>query len=105
MTNDPLAPTPEAAPPIAESDRVRVSPSVYARAFGEELVLLDFGRGEYFGLDAIGTTIWRRLEAGDTVGGVADAVAAQFEVTRETALRDIAALVGHLREQTLVAVQ
>ena len=38
---------------LDERTHVTISPSVYARSFGEEVVLLEFGKGEYFGLDAI----------------------------------------------------
>lgn len=79
-----------------------VSPSVYARAFGEELVLLDFGKGEYFGLDVIGAVIWRALEAGDALGVIAETVAAKYEVGRDEALRDIVDLVVQLAENNLV---
>lgn len=89
--------------PIDQHSRVTPSPSVYARDFGEEVVLLDFGKGEYFGLDAIGAEIWRRLEAGDDLGTVASRISAQYEVGRDEALRDIVDLVTQLRERELLA--
>ena len=54
---------------LDEGSRVKISPSVYARAFGEEVVLLEFGRGEYFGLDAVGAEL-REEAFGDFVGTV-----------------------------------
>ncbi|MBX3264005.1 MAG: PqqD family protein [Labilithrix sp.] len=82
--------------------KLRVSPRVYARAFGDEIVLLDFREGEYFGLDAIGAEIWRRIEAEATLGQVADGIVERYDVTRETALRDIALLVDAMRQKGLV---
>lgn len=90
--------------PLDASTRVRISPSVYARAFGKEVVLLHFGRGEYFGLDEVGAAIWRRLEQGDTLGAAAEAIVSTFAVSREDALRDIIALVSDLRNETLLDV-
>ncbi len=92
MTNDPLG---------AER-RLRVSPSVYARAFGNELVLLDFGRGEYFGLDEVGAEIWRAIAAGETLGAIADRLADRYEVTRSRALDDIEQLAAHMLVQGLL---
>ena len=89
--------------PIDERSRVSPSPSVYARDFGEEVVLLDFGKGEYFGLDAVGAEIWRRLEAGDELGAVASHISAHYEVGRDEALRDIVDLVAQLCERELLA--
>lgn len=82
--------------------RVRIAPSVYARAFGEELVLLEFGKGEYFGLDAVGAEVWRGLERGETLGQISDAIVDRWEVSREDALRDIEELVTHMCNQSLV---
>ena len=90
---------------LDERTRVTISPSVYARAFGEEVVLLEFGKGEYFGLDPVGAAVWRRLEQGDDLGTAADHVVAQYDVSREEALGDIVALVAELRDhELLVAV-
>jgi len=75
---------------------------VYARAFGDEIVLLDFGVGEYFGLDPIGAEIWRRLEAGETLARIADSLVERYEVTREVALGDIVALVDEMRDKGLL---
>ena len=90
--------------PLDERSRLTVSPSVYARVFGEEMVLLEFGKGEYFGLDAVGADIWRRLEAGDDIGTAADHIVEQYEVSREEALRDIVALVRQLQDHELLAM-
>ncbi len=89
-------------PKLDERSRVTISPSVYARAFGEEIVLLEFGKGEYFGLDAVGADVWTRLEAGDDLGAAADHIAAQYEVSREEALRDIVDLVAQLQIHHLI---
>lgn len=89
---------------LDEHTRFTISPSVYARAFGEEVVLLEFGNGEYFGLDAIGAEVWRRLEAGDELGAVASHIATLYEVGREEALRDIVALVAQLRSNDLLTL-
>ena len=88
---------------LDERARVTVSPSVYARTFGEEVVLLEFGKGEYFGLDVVGTDIWRRLEGGAALGAVADHIATRYDVGREEALRDIVDLVSQLRDHDLVS--
>ncbi|HSO37125.1 MAG TPA: PqqD family protein [Labilithrix sp.] len=73
------------------------------RAFGAELVLLDFSRGEYFGLDETGATIWRGLEAGQALGEIADALVERYEVARDVAYDDIVSLVTHMQAQSLVS--
>ena len=92
------------APAIQADTRVRVAPNVYARAFGDELVLLEFGRGEYFGLDVVGAAIWRGLEQGETLAEIADGIVRRWEVTKEDALRDVEALVSHMQREALVVL-
>lgn len=97
--------TPSVPPPVlAPETRVRISSSVYARPFGAEIVLLDFGRGEYFGLDEIGAEIWRGLEKGDALGAIADALVERYEVSREDVFRDIVSLVEQLRNESLLSI-
>ncbi len=91
-------------PELVPTTRLRPAPSVYARAFGAEMVLLEFGRGEYYGLDEVGAVIWRRLEAGDTLGAVADHVATQFDVSRDVAFKDVVDLVAHMCDEALLTV-
>ncbi|MBX3214978.1 MAG: PqqD family protein [Labilithrix sp.] len=89
------------AKPLAGT-QLRVSPRVYARAFGDEIVLLDFRAGEYFGLDTVAADVWRLLEAGETLEQVTSAIVERYDVTRETALEDIARLVDDMRGNGLI---
>ena len=79
-----------------ESSRFQPNPSVYARAFGEEIVLLDFGKGEYFGHDPIGAEIWRRVEAGADVKAIVEHLVATYDVDRERAERETIELLTHM---------
>jgi Coenzyme PQQ synthesis protein D (PqqD) len=92
------------SPSIAPETRIQVSPSVYVRAFGQELVLLDFSRGEYFGLDETGAAIWRGLEAGKPLGEIADTLVERYDVARDVAYDDIVALVIHREGQSLITL-
>lgn len=87
---------------LGPESRLRVSSSVYARPFDDELVLLEFSRGEYFALDEVGAVVWRSLEAGSALSAAARAVASAYDVSEETALADILALVRELRARALV---
>lgn len=82
--------------------RLRVSSSVYARPFGDEIVLLDFGRGEYFALDEVGAEVWRRIEKGESIGSIARAIADAYDVTDAQAEKDIISLISELESQSLV---
>ncbi len=83
---------------------VRVPPSVYARAFGEEIVLLHFARGEYYGLDPIGARVWELFAAGKSLRDAAEFVSSNYEVSFEQALVDVEALASELEAQSLIDV-
>jgi len=89
---------------LGEHSRLRPAGGVYARPFGEELVLLEFGRGEYFALDEIGAHVWRSLEAGRDLAAIADEIAVDYDVGAAQALADILALVRDMQSRALVDV-
>jgi hypothetical protein len=89
---------------LTENMLVSILPSVYARAFDREVVLLDFGRGEYFALDEVGAFVWRMLETGTSLRHVAEAVTTQWDVGLEQAMRDVVELVEQLARESLVVL-
>lgn len=89
---------------LTPATRLHASSSVYARPFGAEIVLLDFGRGEYFALDEIGAEVWQHLQAGEPLGVIAEGIASRYEVTTERALTDILAIVQDMCGRGIVEV-
>ena len=88
---------------LGPETHVRVGGSVYARPFGEDVVLLEFGRGEYFALDPIGADVWRALETGVSLGSIAEQIARAYDVSEAQALTDILALVHAMHARALVS--
>jgi hypothetical protein len=89
---------------LGPESRVSVGPSVYARAFGPEVVLLDFGKGEYFGLDEVGAEIWKGIEKGCALSAIANRIVERFDVAYEEALRDTISIVDDMIESGLVRI-
>jgi hypothetical protein len=46
---------------IADATIISRSPSVFITEVGGEIVMLSIERGRYFGLDQIGSDIWKRF--------------------------------------------
>src|SRR5262245_25885873 len=90
---------------IGAQSKVRPAARVYARPFGDEIVLLDFSAGVYFGLDMIGADIWRGLDGGKTLTEIADGLVRRYEVALDRAVPDVVALVGELAAHGLVEVE
>lgn len=92
-------------PEITKDTRLEVPRHVYARSFGDELVLLDFGRGDYFGLGDVGAVMWSTLEQGGSIGDAVTRVLATFDGAEPPQVeRDLVSLATDLVQQGLLAV-
>ncbi|OGQ17545.1 MAG: hypothetical protein A2138_08410 [Deltaproteobacteria bacterium RBG_16_71_12] len=70
-----------------------------------ESVLLDLRTETYFGLDEVGTLLFRALKEQGTLAAAVDAGLAAFEVERDELARDLLDLVEALAAQGLVVVE
>jgi len=75
---------------------LEAAPNVYARRFGDEVVLLDFQRGEYFSLNAVACTAWHAVTTGGTFLAAFHAVVAEFDVSEAQASSDTQGILDKL---------
>jgi coenzyme PQQ synthesis protein D (PqqD) len=84
------------------SSRVRISEHTLFQELSGEAVLLELSRGVYFGLDEIGTRIWRLLGAGRSLQETVAALVDEYDVTEAQGAEDLLALVRELEERRLI---
>jgi hypothetical protein len=89
-------------PQLTMDDRVVVAADVVHRKIGEETVLIGMDAGIYYGLDTMGTFIWKCLVEDGRLRFAYDRVLAEYEVGPEQLARDLLDLVEELRTQGLV---
>ncbi|MDA8019637.1 MAG: PqqD family protein [Thermoanaerobaculia bacterium] len=81
----------------------RRTPDVATRRILDETLLVPL-RGfvaeqmEIFALNEVAAFVWERLEDGTTERSLVDAVVAEFEVERDRAAEDVAALLEQFRD-------
>ncbi|HET7433866.1 MAG TPA: PqqD family protein [Thermoanaerobaculia bacterium] len=75
---------------------------VVFKSVGDELVLLDYDRGIYYGLDAVGARLWELIAAGEPLPSVIETLLGEYDVSREEVTNDAQRLVGELRERGLL---
>jgi len=80
----------------------RIRSNALAREVDGETVLVNIESGQYFGLDEVGTEIWRRLEQGDPLEDIPAHLTTLFEVEESVARADLEALVSQLVESQLL---
>ena len=83
--------------------RVRILDDVLFQELQGEAVLLNLNTGVYFGLDAIGTRIWRLLQEDGALHTVLEAMLREFDVAPEELTRDLLDLVCQMRQARLLA--
>jgi hypothetical protein len=88
----------------ASMGTVTIPPDVMARQVGDETVILDLKSGRYFGLDPVGTRIWHLMVEGKALAEVCDAIAAEYDVTRAEAERDLQQLLSDLKTEGLIRI-
>ena len=89
-------------PELTLHDRVIVPDAVMAREIDGETVILNLDTGTYFGLDAVGTDIWRAIKAHGLLQDVFAAVEVAYEVDAATLRADLLQLVNQMCEKGLL---
>lgn len=69
-----------------------------------ETVILDERSGRYFGLDDVGSFVWRHLQRTTTLRELIAAVTDEYDVAADRSEADLRALIADLRAADLVAV-
>ncbi len=69
-----------------------------------ETVILDARTGRYFGLDEVGSVVWRQLQSSTTLRQLITVVTDAYDVTPEACERDLRVLLHDLRATGLIAV-
>ena len=87
---------------ISPDDVYKTTEEVTWRDVNGELVVLKLTSGEYFSFNAIGRLTWMSLSEGKSISDVVDAIAAEYDVTREQAESDVHTFVDGLLSNDLL---
>jgi hypothetical protein len=85
--------------------RLEVRRDVLTRELRGESVLLDLASERYFGLDDIGTGMWRVLMSAKTIDEAIESLEAEYDVDPARLREDVAAFVQKLADAGLVDVR
>ena len=83
-------------PPLHRDTRVVVSRDAVSAELERETVILGMHDGVYYGLDPVGTRIWQLAASPTTLGAIADALVAEYDVEAARAWEDLVALTRDL---------
>jgi Coenzyme PQQ synthesis protein D (PqqD) len=89
---------------ISEASIVRVSPDHVACNLLGELLILQTVSGRYYGLNEVGRRVWSLMSEPKSVGGIRDALVAEYDVDRENCTRDLLQVLEKLASKRLIEV-
>ncbi len=84
------------------NDRALVPDAVITRELDGETILLNLETGIYFGLDSVGTDVWRAIGTVGTLGEALDLVQAEYDVEPAVLQGDFLRLVDELLAKGLL---
>ena len=94
----------DTSPAIADAAVISRSPSVLTAEVDGEIVMMSIEQGRYFGLDDIGSEIWRRIEPPCSFAALVDGLSVDYDADRATIAADVRALLGRMVAQDVVRV-
>ena len=67
-----------------------------------ETVMMSITAGHYYGLDDVGTVIWKRIDPPCSFGNLVDQLALEYDADRGTIASDVRALLDQMAQQDAV---
>jgi len=89
---------------ISFTMRVKVPDDVLIRELDGESVILNLKSERYFGLDEVGTQMWRVLSSSESIEAAYQTLVLEYDVTPEQLRNDLYKLLEQLVENGLVNV-
>jgi hypothetical protein len=92
--------------PPSLSSRVHVPDGILFHTLEDELVLLNLNTGVYFGLNRVGTRIWRLLNEhpSSSLQQILSILVIEYAVTESRCAEELLSLVARLQEKRLLEV-
>jgi hypothetical protein len=87
---------------ISAATVISRSPAVLTAEVDGEIVMMSIEQGRYFGLDDIGSDIWKRIEQPCSFAALVDRLTADYDADRATIAADVQALLGRMAAQDVV---
>ena len=90
---------------ISMKSKIIRSSQPVAEPVDDELVMADIEAGKYYGLNDIGTAIWKRIETKITVEDLCRQLCETYAVTPEQCSAEVLAFLKELEIRNLISVE
>lgn len=87
------------------NQKVIFKKTVFTQEIDGEMVLLDMTSEHYFGLDEVGTSIWKAFKDTASLVEVLDILLDEYDIDRENLEKDISFFIKELSDSGLIALE
>ena len=89
---------------LTELTRISRNSTVLTAQVDTEIVMMSIEHGRYFGLDNIGSDIWKRIDPPCSFGDLVDGLAADYNADRAIIALDVRQLLDQMLEQNIITL-
>ena len=93
---------PAAGVAVRDATVISRNPSVLSAEVDGEVVMMSIEQGRYFGLDDIGSDIWKRLDTPRSFAELINRLASDYDADQATIAADVRDLLSRMAEQNVV---
>ena len=86
------------------SKRFIQNKKIIQSTIGDEVVMLDMDSGFYFGMNGVGSVIWRHLSNEITLDDLVEKLMSEFKVNKQTCEADTIEFLDSLLEKNIIRV-
>lgn len=90
---------------VSVDSTVVAAESQVSSDLGEEVAILDFKAGIYYGLDEVGARVWQLVQEPKKVSEIRNALLEEYEVEPDRCERDLIALLRSLADEELIEMR
>ena len=90
---------------LSENTIVVAGKEQIATEMGDDVVILGLKTGAYYGLSAVGASIWKAIQQPSSIAQIREAIMDEYDIDAEQCTRDILELLERLTAEGLVDVQ
>ena len=90
---------------VSFADRIRATEAVLIQEIRGEIMFLNMGSESYFGLNQVGSRMYRVLTSSDSIQSAYNSLLREFDVEAERLRADLHDLVSKLLESGLIELQ
>lgn len=83
---------------------INISSEILTQEVSGETVILDLKNESYFGLDEVGTRIWKLLQQGKDIQSITKTMLDEYDVEEKQLGKDIQALLSQLNEAGIITL-